>query len=143
GGTRAVVICPSNPYLSIAPMLSVPALRAWIGSRSFPVVGVSPIVGGAAVKGPAAKMMRELGAEPTALGVALHYGSLVDGWVIDRKDARLARLIAGEGKAMLVTDTIMSDREKSAVLAQRVVSFALALAEKRDRKPQMIADKRR
>ena len=73
------------------------------------MVGVSPIVGGAAVKGPAAKMMRELDAEPSALGIVRHYGGQVDGWVIDRKDAGLARAIAGEGKAVLVTDTIMSD----------------------------------
>jgi LPPG:FO 2-phospho-L-lactate transferase len=128
GRVRAVVICPSNPYVSIAPILSVPAIRAWLESRSFPVVGVSPIVGGAAVKGPAAKIMRELGAEPSALGIARHYGRRVDGWVVDRKDAGLARAIAGEGKALLVTDTIMSDREKGAALARRVIAFALSLA---------------
>jgi LPPG:FO 2-phospho-L-lactate transferase len=132
GRIRAVVICPSNPYVSVAPILSVPAIRAWLESRSFPVVGVSPIVGGAAVKGPAAKIMRELGAEPSALGVARHYGGHVDGWVIDRKDAGLARAIAEEGKAVLVTDTIMSDREKSAALGRRVVAFALSIAAKQD-----------
>jgi LPPG:FO 2-phospho-L-lactate transferase len=128
GRVRALVICPSNPYVSIAPITSVPAVSAWLKERSFPVVGVSPIVGGAAVKGPAAKIMRELGAEPSALGIARHYGGLVDGWVIDRRDARLARAIAEEGKAVLVTDTIMSDREKGAALGRRVVAFALSLA---------------
>jgi len=125
---RAVVICPSNPYVSVAPILSVPALRAWIRQRDFPVVAVSPIVGGAVLKGPAAKMMRELGCEVTALGVVRHYGSSVDGWVIDRQDAKLQRAIELEGKAVIVTDTVMNNRRKSGRLAQRVVAFARALA---------------
>jgi len=125
---RAVVICPSNPYVSVAPILSVPGIRAWIRQRDFPVVAVSPIVGGAALKGPAAKMMRELGCEATALGIARHYGGLVDGWVIDTRDAKLQRAIEQEGKAVMVTDTVMQDRGKSRQLAQRVVSFARALS---------------
>jgi len=129
GGVRAAVICPSNPYVSIAPILSVPAIQAWMARRTFPGVGVSPIVGGAAVKGPAAKIMRELGAEPSALGIVRHYAGRVDGWVIDRKDAALVSAIAAEGKAVLVTDTIMDGLEKSAALARRVVAFALSLAE--------------
>ena len=113
GAVRAAVICPSNPYVSVAPILGVPDIGAWIARRAFPVVAVSPIVGGAAVKGPAAKMMRELGAEPSALGIVRHYGDRVDGWVIDRKDARLARAIEREGKAVLVTDTIMDRRRRA------------------------------
>jgi len=128
---RAVVICPSNPYVSVAPILSVPAIRAWLRQRDFPVVAVSPIVGGAALKGPAAKMMRELGCEATALGVVRHYGSLVDGWVIDQQDAKLQRAIEREGKAVLVIDTVMKDRGKSRQLAKRVISFARALAAER------------
>ena len=128
---RAVVICPSNPYVSVAPILSVPAIRAWIKQRDFPVVAVSPIVGGAALKGPAAKMMRELGCEATALGVVRHYGSSVDGWVIDKQDAKLERAIEREGKAVIVADTVMNDRRKSGKLARRVVLFARALAEQR------------
>lgn len=124
---RAVVICPSNPYVSVAPILSVPAIRTWLRQRDFPVVAVSPIVGGAALKGPAAKMMRELGCEATALGVVRHYGSSVDAWVIDSQDAKLQRAIEREGKAVIVTDTVMSDRGKSVELAKRVVSFAHAL----------------
>ena len=127
---RAAVICPSNPYVSIAPILSVPAIRAWLARRDFPVVAVSPIVGGAAVKGPAAKIMRELGSRPSALGLARHYGQRVDGWVIDRVDAKLARAIEREGKAVLVTDTIMDRRDKSVALARSVVSFAQSLAGK-------------
>jgi LPPG:FO 2-phospho-L-lactate transferase len=124
---RAVVICPSNPYVSVAPILSVPAIRAWLARRDFPVVAVSPIVGGAAVKGPAAKMMRELGTEPGALGLVRHYGRQVDGWVIDRRDAKLARAIEAERKSVLVTDTIMDRRAKSVALAHNVVSFARSL----------------
>ncbi len=128
---RAVVICPSNPYVSVAPILSVPAIRAWIKRGDFPVVAVSPIVGGAALKGPAAKMMRELGCEATALGVVRHYGGLVDGWVIDQQDAKLQRAIEREGKAVLVIDTVMSDRGNSTQLAKHVVSFARAMAAER------------
>lgn len=128
GKVQAAVICPSNPYVSIAPILSVPAIRAWMRQRDFPVVAVSPIVGGAALKGPAAKMMRELGSAATALGVVQHYGNRVDGWVIDRQDAGLKRPIERGGKAVLVTDTVMTTRSKSARLAKRVVAFARTLA---------------
>lgn len=128
GKVQAVVICPSNPYVSIAPILSVPEIRAWMRQRDFPVIAVSPIVGGVALKGPAAKMMRELGSAATALGVARHYGDRVDGWVIDRQDAKLKRAIEQEGRAVLVTDTVMNNRSKSARLAKRVIAFAQALA---------------
>ncbi|HUF80242.1 MAG TPA: 2-phospho-L-lactate transferase, partial [Burkholderiales bacterium] len=94
----------------------------------FPVVAVSPIVGGAAVKGPAAKMMRELGREASALGVAQHYGDRVDAWVIDRRDAALRGAIERAGKAVLVADTLMPGRRKSVALARRVLAFARRLA---------------
>jgi len=125
---EAVVICPSNPYVSIAPILSIGEIRAWLTQRTFPVVAVSPIVGGAALKGPAAKMMRELGSRATALEVARHYGDSVDGWVIDRKDERLQRAIERAGARVIVTDTIMTNRRKSIALAKRVVAFARSLA---------------
>ncbi|MDH3287339.1 MAG: 2-phospho-L-lactate transferase [Betaproteobacteria bacterium] len=129
GRVRAVVVCPSNPYLSVAPILSVPAIRGWLERRDFPVVAVSPIVSGAAIKGPAAKIMGELGCEVSALGVVRHYGKRVDGWVIDRRDAKLKAAIESQGKAVLVTDTIMTGPRKSAALARRVVAFAQLLAE--------------
>ncbi len=131
GKVEAAVICPSNPYVSIAPILSVPAIGAWMRQRDFPVIAVSPIVGGVALKGPAAKMMRELGSAATALGVVRHYGDRVDGWVIDQQDARLKRAIEREGKAVLVTDTVMNNRSKSTRLAKRVVAFAHTLAAQR------------
>jgi LPPG:FO 2-phospho-L-lactate transferase len=125
---QAIVLCPSNPFVSIAPILSIPELRMWLDRRAVPVIAVSPIIGGTAVKGPAAKMMRELGCEVSALGVARHYGDRVDGWVIDQEDAQLRLAIEREGKAVLVTDTLMNGRRKSVQLAKRVVSFARRLA---------------
>ena len=130
---RAVVICPSNPYVSVGPILAVPAIGAWLRARRFPIVAVSPIVGGQAVKGPAAKMMRELGVEASALGIARHYGKLVDGWVIDRADARLAPAIEATGCAVTVADTIMRDRAAAKRLASATVAFARRQARARAR----------
>jgi LPPG:FO 2-phospho-L-lactate transferase len=130
GKVRGVIVCPSNPYVSIAPILSVPEVRDWLKRRMFPVVAVSPIVGGKALKGPAAKMMREVGREAGALGIAQHYGDWVDGWVIDERDAAEQRAIERAGRAVIVTDTIMRDRRGSARLARRVLSFTHALAAK-------------
>ena len=127
GRVSGVIVCPSNPYVSIAPILSVPRIRAWLEARTFPVVAVSPIVGGEAVKGPAAKMMRELGDDVSAAGVVRHYGGLVDGWVIDVRDAHAQQAISGSGKKVSVTDTLMVDRAKSIALAHHMVTFAAAL----------------
>ena len=120
----AVVICPSNPFVSVAPILAVPAIRAWLKARTFPVVAVSPIIGGAAVKGPAAKMMRELGVAPSVHAIARHYGTWVDRWVIDARDAALAGKIERMNKRVLVTDTLMTSRARSAVLAKHVLNFS-------------------
>ena len=124
GRVDAVVICPSNPFVSVAPIFSVPAIKRWLASRTFPVVAVSPIFGGAAVKGPAAKMMRELGIRPTAVEIARHYGNAVDHWVIDQQDANLSGAIECMGKRVLVTDTLMTSRRKSATLARQLLGFA-------------------
>lgn len=125
---HAVVLCPSNPFVSIAPIFSVPAIRTWINQRSFPVVAVSPLVGGTAIKGPAAKIMRELGYESSALGLARYYGDTVDGWIIDNQDAALRRSIESLDKRVLVTNTMMTSPAKSAKLARQTVSFARELA---------------
>jgi LPPG:FO 2-phospho-L-lactate transferase len=112
-----VIICPSNPYLSIAPMLAMPAAHAWLKDRRFPVAAVSPIVAGQALKGPAAKIMAELGTEPSALAVARFYAELVDYFVIDRSDAALANAIRAEGMEPVVMDSVMTsvaDRERLA-----------------------------
>ena len=83
----AIVICPSNPYLSIDPILSVPGLRAALAEAAAPVVAVSPLIAGQAVKGPTAKIMAELGVSATAQAIAAHYRDLLDGLVIDTGDA--------------------------------------------------------
>ena len=123
----AVVVCPSNPFVSIAPLLAIAGIREWLERRRFPIVAVSPIVGGDAVKGPAAKMMRELGLTVSASAVAQHYGALVDGWIVDQRDAAAARTIENTGKAVCVTDTLMTDTSKSAALARVALDFARTL----------------
>ena len=125
---EAVIVCPSNPFISIGPLLAVREIRAWLEARSFPIVAVSPIIGGNAVKGPAAKMLRELGLDVSAAGVARHYGALVDGWVIDSGDAHLAPEIEAYGKCLWTGDTLMTDRERSIALARYVVDCARDLA---------------
>ena len=128
GSIEGVVICPSNPWLSVAPMLAVAQLRAFLELKRVPVVAVSPIVAGSAVKGPAAKIMRELGIETSALGVAGHYGALVDGWIIDTQDAALEPVIAAGGCAVASTDTMMSSPEKSRCVAGEVLSLMRGIA---------------
>jgi LPPG:FO 2-phospho-L-lactate transferase len=124
---RAIVICPSNPFVSVDPILAVPGVREALARRRAPLVAVSPIVGGQALKGPALKMLQELGRETSALGVARHYAGLLDGFVIDRQDAALEPAIAALGPRVLATDTIMADRAAQARLAAAVVAFATGL----------------
>ena len=102
-------------------------MMAFMAAREVPVVAVSPIVGGAAVKGPAAKMMAELGAETSALGIARHYGARIDGIVIDRVDAALADGIASLGLAVHVAQTVMRSEEESRALARETLDFAAGL----------------
>src|SRR5204862_4253784 len=87
GEVRAVIVCPSNPFISIEPILAIPGMRDAIKASGAPVVAVSPLIGGQAVKGPTAKMMRELGLEASAAGVAARYGDLLDGYIVDDADA--------------------------------------------------------
>jgi LPPG:FO 2-phospho-L-lactate transferase len=121
---EAIVLCPSNPFVSIAPILAVAGLRQALDQRRVPLVAVSPIVGGAAIKGPAAKMMAELGVDTSALGIARHYLGLVDGLVIDAVDRALAPQIDALGIPVHVTDTIMRDGESRRRLAAETLSFA-------------------
>lgn len=112
---RGVVICPSNPYLSIGPVLALPGVRAILAR--LPVLAVSPIVAGRAIKGPAAKIMRELGAAVTARGVADYYHGMIGTLVIDQQDAGLAPQIESLGIRAAVTGTVMvqpGDRERLA-----------------------------
>lgn len=121
---EAVIVCPSNPYLSVDPILAVPGLRAALRDAKAPVVAVSPIIAGGAVKGPAAKIMRELGHEPSAAAVAAHYGALIDGFVLDHADAAQIPSIS---VPCLATDAIMHGVEDRGRLAKEVLAFARTL----------------
>ncbi len=124
----AVIICPSNPIVSIGPILAVPGLRDAVESASGPLIVVSPIVGGEALKGPAALMMEGLGHEVSALGVARMYAGLATGIVIDAVDSALAPAIEALGMQALVTDAIMRDDAGRERLAREVLDFATTLA---------------
>ena len=119
GEVRAVVICPSNPFISIEPILAVPGLHAAIVGSGAPVVAVSPIVGGRAVKGPTAKMMQELGLEVSAATVAARYGSLLGGLVTDDPQ--------GVSGKVCVAPTLMTTLEDRETLARTVLDFADSL----------------
>lgn len=121
---EAIIICPSNPFLSVAPMLAIPAIDAWWRTRRVPVVAVSPIVGGAAVKGPAGKLLAELGYEVSARAVAEHYGDHVDRWLIDTRDEALAPAVRALSKQVRVAETMMSDAPRSAAVALEAIALA-------------------
>ena len=115
---RGVIVCPSNPYLSIAPILAVADLRVRLRALSAPVLAVSPIVAGLALKGPAAKMMSELGAEGGALGVARIYSDFIDALLIDARDAALARECVDTDPRLLVGNIVMASRYSRVELAR-------------------------
>lgn len=122
----AIVLCPSNPFVSVDPVLALPGVREAMINSPAPVIAISPIVSGIAIKGPAAKMMSELGMPVSALAVAKHYQGLVDYFVLDDGDATLAADIEELGMGVAVTATIMNslaDRE-------RLARFVVALADK-------------
>jgi LPPG:FO 2-phospho-L-lactate transferase len=124
----AVVICPSNPFLSIDPILSIPGLPAALAGRGVPVVAVSPVVGGAAIKGPTAKIMRELDIPVTPAAVAEHYRGLIDGFVVDRVDRAHAGPLERAGLTVAVTDTIMRTAADRRALADGVLELIGRLA---------------
>jgi LPPG:FO 2-phospho-L-lactate transferase len=124
---EAVVITPSNPFVSIDPILSLPGMRAALAACAAPIVAVSPIVGGQAIKGPAAKMFRELGFAATALDVARHYVGLIDGFVFDTVDAAAEADIRALGFATLATGTVMASLDDRKRLADEVLAFAAGL----------------
>ena len=116
-----VVIAPSNPIVSIGPLLAVPGIADALRSRRADTVAVSPIVAGAALKGPADRMLRELGHEASVVGVARLYRDLAATLVVDTADAGLADAVEAEGMACVVTDTIMSSAEVAADLSRRIL----------------------
>ncbi|MDQ1402005.1 MAG: 2-phospho-L-lactate transferase [Actinomycetota bacterium] len=116
-----VVICPSNPIVSIGPILAVPGVEHEVAARRQRTVAISPIVAGAALKGPADRMLTELGHESSVVGVARLYAPFAGTLVIDEADAAKARAVEDEGMTCVVAPTIMSDREKAAALAKVVL----------------------
>lgn len=124
------IICPSNPYLSIDPILALPGLRQWIKENAAAIVAVSPIIAGAAIKGPAAKIMSELGIDPSVVSIATHYRGLIDGIVIDEADAAWADRIAATGTAVQVAPTIMRDSDARIRLGNECLTFASRLAKR-------------
>ena len=125
----AIVICPSNPFLSVEPILAVKNVRASIQSHHAPVIAVSPIVGGRAIKGPAAKIFRELGREASAFGIAQYYSGLIDGLVIDNIDVHLKQPIEALGLRVAVTNTVMKTGADQARLANEVIALAARISE--------------
>jgi len=119
-----IVIAPSNPIVSIAPVLDVPGLRAALKSSAAPCVAISPIIGGEALKGPASDMLTQLGHQSSARGVAELWNDLVDVMLIDDADAPLADQIETLGVSVVVTDTIMASAERGAALAETVLTAA-------------------
>jgi LPPG:FO 2-phospho-L-lactate transferase len=128
---EAVVIGPANPYHTIRPILEVGGMRELLRKRGAPVIAVTPIVGGKAVKGSAGKMMRELGREPSALAAAGEYLRVIDGFVIDSEDAHLAGSVRSLGIQVLVAQTVMRTDEMRLSLARTVLGFARDIRETR------------
>jgi len=120
-----VVVAPSNPLVSIDPLLAVPGIREAVESRRSRAVAVSPIVGGKALKGPADRMMTELGLKPSVLGIAEFYRDLVGTLVIDNVDAAHADAVRALGMNCIVTDTIMSDADIAASLCSTMLTGVL------------------
>jgi len=117
-----IVIAPSNPLISIGPLLAIPGVRELLAERRADVVAVSPIIEGAALKGPADRLLRELGHEVSCVGVARYYEGLIDTLIIDERDADLADRVAATGCAVRITTTIMSDPDHARALAEAVLA---------------------
>lgn len=125
----AVVICPSNPFLSIDPILAIPQLRDAIRDAHAPVVAVSPLIGGQAVKGPTAKIMSELSLDSDPSAIARHYDGLIDGLIVDHRDRDAAVTLP---VAVHVTGTLMQSLEDRDRLAEECVAFARRIADATD-----------
>jgi LPPG:FO 2-phospho-L-lactate transferase len=119
-----IVICPSNPFVSIEPILQLPGMREAVASK--PALAVSPLIGGKTIKGPAAKMFFELGYEPTSVEVAKRYSGLVRGFVVDSADREDAATISDMGMKVLATDTLMSDQKTREQLASSLFTYGKA-----------------
>ena len=116
-----IIFCPSNPWVSIQPILEIPPIRQAIASK--PTIAVSPIIGGQTIKGPAAKMYAEMGWQASALSVAQHYGKLLTGFVLDKQDASLLDDVRQSGIIPYVTNTIMLSVQDRRRLAGEILVF--------------------
>lgn len=131
---EAIILCPSNPFLSVDPILAVPGVRVALRAAGVPIVAISPLVGGRAVKGPTAKIMQELGIETTALAIALHYQGLIDGLLVDERDAGVelagsrALDFARLGIAVGTARTLMRTLEDREQLGRAALDFAMQLS---------------
>jgi LPPG:FO 2-phospho-L-lactate transferase len=124
-GLRAVIICPSNPFISIDPILAVPGLRNALAATAAPIIAVSPIIAGRAVKGPTAKMMTELGLTVDPIAVAAHYRGLIDGYMMDDADSHMAAML---DLPVETTRTLMQSLDDREALARAVLDFADRIA---------------
>lgn len=123
-GADLLLIAPSNPFVSIGTILALPGVREAIRANSAPVLGISPIVSGGAVKGPAAQMLAAMGYEVSPAGVAQVYAGLLDGFVLDIRDTAFLPWFAGAGIRTLCTDTLIAQPAKRKDFARRVMDFA-------------------
>jgi LPPG:FO 2-phospho-L-lactate transferase len=131
-GAKLIVVCPSNPWVSIDPILAISGVREELLALAVPIIAVSPIIGGKAVKGPAAKMYSEMGFQPSALVVAEHYGDrlrggLLSGFVLDEVDRNMNAEIQYLGIRTLVTNTLMETNSDKRRLAKEVLEFGKEL----------------
>lgn len=124
---ETIIICPSNPFLSIDPILSVRGIKEGLKKSKAKVIAVSPIVGGDAVKGPTAKNLRDLGYPVSALAVAEYYSDLIEGFILDIKDEKDASQIESLGIKVGLADTVMKDLQSKIGLARRVLDFSETL----------------
>lgn len=125
---RGIIIAPSNPFVSVGTILALPGVRDTLAQTTVPRIAISPIVGGAAIKGPAVAMLQHAGVEVSAYGIATIYHGLIDGMVIDHADAALAPRIQALGMQVCVTDTIMSDVPRKQRLAETCLRFMTELS---------------
>jgi LPPG:FO 2-phospho-L-lactate transferase len=122
--TAAIIICPSNPFVSIDPLLALAGIRARLKACAAPVLAVSPVIGISAIKGPTTKMMTELGMDLSSVGVFRHYGDLLDGFVIDTTDRSLVPEFPDPGR-IHCCNTLMNSLEERVELAKECLNFAL------------------
>jgi LPPG:FO 2-phospho-L-lactate transferase len=126
-GADAIILCPSNPVVSIGPILALPGVREALAHSSAPKVAVSPIVGGRALKGPADRMLASLGHEVAATGVAAMYAGLVDGMVVDKIDEGEREGIEAIGMRVLATGSVMREAADRARLASETLNFGVGM----------------